>query len=242
MISIICVYNNKEQYENQLVNSLKTQACEFELVGIDNTNAKFTSAAKSLNYGAKISKGEYLIFVHQDLTFKSPDEIKAFSEYGISLPIGSILGAVGVKEKSYNYYGNWTSGALYDSTRKSNITAPVEVDSIDESVIGMSKKTWERHHFDEILCDSWHMYAVETCLWNRKNKGSIYVYPMQVHHYSHGHIDLSYMKTFVKLADYYRKDFNYIWTTCYKWTSSWLFVRLLYIVWVINRRVRGNFE
>ena len=242
MISIICVYNNREQYESQLLNSLKTQACEFELIEIDNTKAQFTSAAKALNYGAKISKGEYLIFVHQDLTFKSADEIKRFSDFGISLPMGSIVGAIGVKEKSYNYYGNWTSGTSFDPTKIMNLTAPVEVDSIDESVIGMSKKTWERHQFDEVLCDSWHMYAVETCLWNRKNKGKIYVYPMQVHHYSHGHINLSYMNTFLKLADNYRNDFRYIWTTCYKWTTSWIFVRLLYFVWVANRMLRGKLE
>lgn len=242
MISVICVYNNKEQYEKQLLNSLKIQMCKYELVAIDNTESKFSSAAEALNYGASKSKGDFLVFMHQDLTLKTPNELERITNFCMSLPVGSIVGAVGVREKSSVYYGNWTSGVKYTSDIVNTYLSPIEVDAIDESVICMSRKTWERHHFNEILCDSWHMYAVETCLWNRKNNGKIYVYPLQMHHYSHGSINLSYMKTFIKIADYYSKDFHYIWTTCYKWTSSWISVRLLYLAWKVNRILRGNLK
>ena len=69
LISIICVYNNKEILEKYLLESLKTQNEEYELILIDNRENKFNSAASALNYGGKKSKGEILIFVHQDVEF-----------------------------------------------------------------------------------------------------------------------------------------------------------------------------
>ena len=67
MISIICVYNNKEILENYLLKNLSTQSVEYELILIDNTNGKFKSAAEALNYGGKKANGNYLMFVHQDV-------------------------------------------------------------------------------------------------------------------------------------------------------------------------------
>ena len=53
MLSIICVYNNRDILEKYLLNSLKVQSIEYELILIDNTSGKFNSAAKALNYGGK---------------------------------------------------------------------------------------------------------------------------------------------------------------------------------------------
>lgn len=52
MISVICVLNNEEQYQNILVHSLNIQDCDYELISIDNRNYAFTSCAAALNWGA----------------------------------------------------------------------------------------------------------------------------------------------------------------------------------------------
>ena len=67
MISIICVFNDKKVLNECLLESLKNQTANYELILIDNTNRKFKSASEALNYGAKKAKGNYLMFVHQDM-------------------------------------------------------------------------------------------------------------------------------------------------------------------------------
>ena len=67
MISIIRVFNDEKLLSKYLLKSLKNQTACNELILIDNTKNKFKSASKALNYGAKKAKGEYLMFIHQDV-------------------------------------------------------------------------------------------------------------------------------------------------------------------------------
>ena len=67
MISVICVYNNKEILNKYLLKSLKIQTETHELILLDNIGGKFKSASEALNYGGKKAKGDYLMFVHQDV-------------------------------------------------------------------------------------------------------------------------------------------------------------------------------
>ena len=80
------------------------------------------------------------------------------------------------------------------------------------------------------------------CLWNRKNGGSVYVCPIQLHHFSMGIISLGYMKNLKLLCKVYRKDFKYIWTTCYKVKTNVIYINLLYFFWIVNRIVRGKLQ
>ena len=68
-LSVICVYNNKQILESFLLESLKKQNINYELILINNVNNEFTSAAKALNYAATKATGDYLLFVHQDIFF-----------------------------------------------------------------------------------------------------------------------------------------------------------------------------
>ena len=69
MFSIICVYNNKKILDEMLLRSLSTQTKEFELILLDNYQNKFKSATEALNFGGKLAKNDYLMFVHQDIDF-----------------------------------------------------------------------------------------------------------------------------------------------------------------------------
>lgn len=50
MISLICCYNNLQQYKD-MQKSLENQTVEYELIGIDNREEKYKSAAFALNAG-----------------------------------------------------------------------------------------------------------------------------------------------------------------------------------------------
>ena len=49
-VSVICVYNNSKQLEEQLLKSLKMQDLDYEFIPIDNSTNRFKSAATALNY------------------------------------------------------------------------------------------------------------------------------------------------------------------------------------------------
>ena len=240
-VSIICVFNNESQMNSQLKFSLANQDMEYEFIGIDNISGSFSSAAGALNHGAAIASGDILIFSHQDIFLKTEDALRMLAEAIARCETGTIVGTAGVKEPSKRYYYNLTEGINYDPTLQSCCENRLyEVSCVDEGLFGMTRATWEAHPFDEELCDNWHLYAVEACLWAREHGHPVFVFPIQIHHFSKGRISRSYMRGLIRLADRYRKSHRYIWTTCYKVPASWVYVRLLYAVWVANRVVRGR--
>lgn len=66
MLSIICVYNDEKQYFD-MVDSINTD--DYELVPVNNTAGRFSSASEALNFGAEKANGDVLIFCHQDILF-----------------------------------------------------------------------------------------------------------------------------------------------------------------------------
>ena len=237
-ISVICVYNSQEQLDNCLLKGFKKQNIDYELVLVDGSKGKFKSCAEALNYGVTQAHGDIFIFSHQDVCLKTENELFNFADFIIKSANGTVVGVAGAVEKNKTNIGNYTSGIEINEEQIYKFNSPVEVSCLDECFFGMSRTTYEMHHFDEILCDNWHLYAVELCLYHRSAGDKIYVYPCQVHHLSKGKISLSYMDGLVKLSDRYSKDFKYIWTTCYKVKCSKGYCRLLRVVWLINRKIR----
>ncbi len=239
MISVICVYNNEEQLKTQLEYSLKFQTVELEFIRLDNRDGKYESAAKALNLGARIAKGDILIFSHQDIYLKTENEIEELARVIDQSLVGTIIGTQGVVENSKKYYSCLTAGDVYNGDLNFDFKKRLyEVACIDEGLFGMKKSTWEAHHFDELICNNWHLYAVEQCLYARSHSGKVYVYPSQIHHFSKGRISLEYMKNMRELCRKYRNSFKYIWTTCYKVRTSNLYINGLITIWYLNRVIR----
>lgn len=240
-ISLICVYNSEEQLNNQLLASPALRDLSIEKIILNNNKYKFKSAAEALNYGAALATGDILIFSHQDIYIKDTDGIVDFAEKVAELRAGDIVGTQGVMDKSKVYYSNLTAGEQLDKSIINDYPNNlIEVSCVDEGFFGMKKETWENHHFNECLCSDWHLYAVEQALYARKNNNNVYVYPIQLHHFSFGTISLSYMNCLRKLCEEYRDDFKYIWTTCYKVNTSKWYINTLILIWTLNRRIRGK--
>ena len=238
-ISVICVYNNTKQLESELLKSLRIQDVEYELVLVDNGNKQYSSAAKALNHGAGQANGEYLIFTHQDITLKEKNALKDFIDAIKCAGHGSLIGAAGAIEGEADNKSNFTDGVIVDYSIVCNCSGNLqEVSCIDEAFFGMTKETWQRHHFDEELCDNWHLYAVEACLYARKHGFSVFLKPVQIHHSSLGHISQDYMRTLKRLCKAYRRDFKRIWTTCYKVRTNPIYIDTLIMAWKLNRIIR----
>lgn len=238
IISIICVFNNEQQLNSCLVKSLLSQKSKYELILVDGSKGNYPSCASALNYGVSKSKGNILIFSHQDVYLKDPDAIEQFASFIANKPNETVVGVAGAIECHKNNFGNYTSGLMVNNNRVFNVKEPKKVSCIDECFFGMLRSTYEKHPFDECICDNWHLYAVEQCLYHREKRGCVYIFPIQIHHLSRGTISLKYMDGLVKLTDKYRKSFKFIWTTCYKVPANRVLVRALRFAWKLNRIIR----
>lgn len=143
MISVVCCWNNEKQYNDVLLASLKRQNCLYELVSIDNRENMFSSCAAALNFGARKSNGDVVIFVHQDISFDKDDSLEKFAQF--------------IKEHSSLIVG--TYGAAKHPYEEKYLC-----DTVDECCFGMTKESFDLLGFNEKVCDSWHLYAVELCL------------------------------------------------------------------------------
>lgn len=239
--SIICVYNDVFKLNSQLLASIDTVNHKYEMILIDNNKMHFTSAASALNYGASKASGEILIFVHQDIYFKSCYELEKLVDVICENEIGTIVGTQGVRDKSKIYYSNITAGECLVTSYVTEFSEKqIEVSCVDEGCFGMKQSTWKMYKFDEKLCDNWHLYAVEMCLRARSEGHKVLVAPIQLHHFSYGHISDSYMNNMKLICRRYHKDFKYVWTTCYKVRTHPLYINILVFAWKLNRRIRGK--
>lgn len=185
MISVVVVYNREEILKEYLLNSLKKQTVKFEFVGLDNTRGKYKSAAQALNEGAERTYGKYILFVHQDVRLESPSWLEEAEKMLDSL---SDVGAAGVsgsmeqgKTVTSVMHGKppRLAGEIYPEK-------PVRVQTLDECLLIVPRTVFDKLKFDEVVCDGWHLYAVDYSLSVTRQGLDNYVIPLRSYHASRG--------------------------------------------------------
>lgn len=220
MLSIICCYNNKKMYENLLVKSLKKQNdVQYELIGIDNTNNKFSSAAQALNWGCQKAKNENLLFVHQDFEFMSSTALSDICQFYNKISDYDIWGAAGaIKEEKAPLLKKLIgrNRIIYSSLDQTEymIHDYKRCESVDECCFGFKKSFWVKHNFSEEICDSWDLYAVEMCLYANCIGGNIMVIPVSAKHHSGGNLTSSFYRVLRKMSKEYKNKKSEIITPC----------------------------
>ena len=237
-LSIVCVYNNQEILNDYLLKSVKMQKdVEYELLLVDNTKNKYESAAKALNVAGNQASGDYIIFVHQDIMFTSPNSLKSIESYLTSE--NKIFGVAGRKD-SQGVITNITHGQDHRLAGSIQITKPVEVQTLDECLIIIPKNVFQKLKFDETVVDGWHLYAVEYCLSAKKLGIDPYVIPADdVYHLSSGFsMNDSYYKILRKVARQHR-EYELIYTTMGIWPTKSIKLNP-YLVLIKTRRFLKN--
>ncbi len=221
MIAIICVYNKREIYQKCLLKSLQAQNTSFELIALDNTDGRFSSAAQALNYGADqiaSKKSRYIMFVHQDIDLNSNSTLSDAENFLKTLPNLGIAGVAGRRGKGEAILSNITHGQLHQQAGKP-IEQPVEVMTVDECCIFIPRDVFIGCRFDELACTGWHTYAVDFSLSiTRKNMG-VYVIPLKLHHLSDGQLDRAYFKTLKRVLHKHKNNYREICSTCGCWST-----------------------
>lgn len=225
MLSIVCIYNNRETFMNKFMTSLKKQSYKnFELVAIDSTKYKFSKAAEALNYAGNKANGKYIVFLHQDIIFEEENFLEKLVGYCEKYNFG-IAGVAGIKDgKSYSkiYHG-------YDRRRISKnvnkIDKVIEVDSLDECLLIIPKNIFEENNFRDIG-KTWHLYGVDFCLQMQDIDKKVLLFPLSLWHYSSGNsFNLNYFYAIKNLCNVTlnRKNISTFWG---KWPTNKIKLKL----------------
>lgn len=161
---------------------------ECEVLLIDNTNKTFQSAASAYNYALQVTKGDLLVFFHQDVQILCPDEFPTHMTKTVTtLKDLGIAGYVGMKggKGSFQelFIGNIIeNGITHRWNRK--IDLPVEVQTLDECALIVPRSVLEKYQFDEETCNGWHCYGIDYALTVQEHGLKAYVIPGTIAHNS----------------------------------------------------------
>jgi glycosyltransferase involved in cell wall biosynthesis len=214
LISLVTVYNNKKLLDEYLIKSLEEQSVEYELILVDNTTKKFDSAASALNYGAKNVKGDYIVFVHQDVMLDNNDFLKDLEILLDKLDNLGIAGMAGVSEDKPGVLSNIVQGKSSNFVGKNRIVNPVKVQTLDECLLIIPCKVFEKLKYDKKTCNDWHLYGVDYSLSVITLGYNVYALPMGIYHRSPGYsMSKSYDQTLKKVLNKHNQNFTWIYTT-----------------------------
>ena len=246
MISIVCVYNNREILEEFLLKSLKPQTSKHEIILMDNSKNRFKSAAEALNEGGKQAKGEYLMFVHQDVDLQSYKWLENVEKTLNSLENLGIAGVAGRIKHQDGIVTNIADGIPPQKIPSEEIKSPVKIQTLDECLFIIPRPVFETFKFDTKTCDDWHLYATDYALTVQEAGLTAYVIPLFVYHRSPGY---SYSKMFdVTLKKVLRKHWKelVIYTTMEEWVTFYplklqkKFPNMKYKVMTVLKKLDGN--
>jgi GT2 family glycosyltransferase len=217
-ISVICVYNNREKLDQYLISSVNRQDSLFELLAIDNTQGRHSSAAEILNETAKKARYDYLMFVHQDVAFIADTWL---TDAQRSLRHLRNLGAAGVAGNSRRgrvrrvFRGIPPLRAIRKKPRK-----PFPVQTLDGCLMIVPKEVFQKIAFDEKAVSGWYLYTANYCLDLIRAGYLIYVLPYAVYHESTGPSDPnSYEQARQALIERHRDHIKVIYTTMGTWKT-----------------------
>ena len=213
-LTILCCYNNRKNFE-QLVENLKKQSIETEIIGIDNTGNTYQSCAEAFNDNLAKVKTKYVVFSHQDIALTHCKQLEKFlycmkiaNEY-------DLVGVAGRRSIDGAVITNIRHGSNEEYAGKTRIDKLlVECDTIDECFFGGTTSCFTKNPFNQELCNNWHLYAVERSLSARARGNKVYVCGIPLIHYSTGRMNHVYNKQFYMISKAYCKQIGYIYSTC----------------------------
>ncbi len=222
IVSIVCCYTNEEKLK-YLTDSLDEQTQPTERILIDNSTGRFSSAAAALNYGAAKCTGDLILFCHQDVRFKHPNSLSDLVKRCAILSRGDVGGVAGAKcGRTFTMITHGEREEPYSTGSMFNGDF-VSVETVDECMIIMPKSTWEEHHFDEEVCDGWHFYAVEQCLYALLGDKKVYTFLADVNHLSsRGTVSDAYYRALRRLMSAYSDQIPYVSTSVGYWPRKGL--------------------
>ena len=270
MISVISIINHKKIAKDFLLKGLSLQDTKYELILLENdNNLSYNSAAQAYNFGANRAQGDFLMFIHQDVLLTSRSWLKDAENTLSTISNLGICGVVGMLKPQYItdfemyaryallttlklsiWVGRYGRGNLFSGYEKEpwwgkKISDILSVQAVDEMLLIVPAKVFEKIKFDETTCDGWHLYGVDYSLAVPKAGLQTCILPNPIVHLAAGKMSISYYKTLVKLLKKHRNE-KMINTTCGLWFTrpqiSKMQMHRVRFSQLVKTHMRINFE
>ncbi len=239
-ISIICVYNDQSSLTAHLLESLKKQTMDPELILLDNRKHEYASAAQALNAGAQKATKDYLVFMHQDVELEDPNTLSTIYQI-LQMYKKTVIGAAGIRIKEKGVFSNMTHGVDHHWAGANRVSEKTTVDALDECLIACPKDLLSEVHFDEIICNGWDLYGVDFCYQANLHRYEICVLPLCVWHVSPGKPRHAFYACARKMRKKYHHVLPYLQTCCITVpvSTKWYGSVLLYLLEGLHA-IRGS--
>ena len=218
MISIVVCSIDSKLYYSFENNISATVGVDYEIIRIDN-NVEKLSICKAYNKGAKLAKYDVLIFIHEDVIFKTPNWGQLLMYHFYSLENIGIVGLLGSVFKTKALSTWWQESIegfdprrtkfiqshkysnlpIYNVEHNPNNELFSEVVCLDGVFLSMKKNIWQQTPFDESLLTGFHGYDLDISLSvNNKFKNYV-VFDILIEHLSEGKYDESWFVEMIKV-------------------------------------------
>lgn len=214
MISCIICSANKELLDNICENIEHSIGLPFEIIGIENSNGKF-SICEAYNEGAAKARFDILCFLHEDVLFETQNWGPVLLDHFLRLENAGVIGIAGSTYKSLAPSGWWapSDGYLcynyiqsYKNSNRKTILRAVNNDAIkrviclDGVFLAVKKEVFEKYRFDASL-PLFHGYDLDFSLAVSTEFQNYFVPDILLRHLSEGKIDATWMENMFLLFE-----------------------------------------
>ena len=178
VLSIVCVYNDRDVLDRCLVASLNEQSCkDYETVFVDNTGNRFKTMEDAFGYALTQVKGELVAFSHQDVVFLSPGALQSIVDQVGAIPDLGVAGVAGApySKKKPLTVSNLLQGKNRERAAIYGCDAFYPCQTVDECFFVVPKQVLDEYPFNGLM--NWHLYAVDYCLKAGENGKTVGVVP-----------------------------------------------------------------
>lgn len=203
MISIIVCSINPNLRENLKKNIENSIGCDFEFLYHDNrTDGKGICAV--YNMLANRAKGDYLCFVHEDVSFDSPEWGPKLTEQACDKSVG-VLGFAGVgimtqfpywldRYTNIHHFMQCTNDGtiLNDAALQKKEKDKEKVVVLDGMFLFCRREVWDKHRFDEQLFTGFHLYDMDFSFNVSQSYQNYVNQTVVMSHYSLGNANQTY--------------------------------------------------
>lgn len=199
MLSIIISSYKSELYSAVSINIEKTVGEEYEIIKIDNPGKM--SLSEAYNLGAQQSKFDHLLFLHDDVIFKTKNWDKILCQYLSDSKTG-IIGLAGS-----NYVPKAPSGWFIekqDPDKTENLTKAIAIDGVFMAI--------SKTHFNEILFNNevkgYHGYDLDFSLRTAKKYQNYIINDIELDHLSGGKIEKAFLDNNIQIRNSVGSNFQ----------------------------------
>ncbi|MDI1243606.1 MAG: glycosyltransferase [bacterium] len=202
MLSII-VSSCEDTLFSNLSNSIEnTVGIEYELIPINNKNAKY-SLSEAYNLGALKARFGTLLFVHEDVIFHTKNWGRHLVHHIETLPNVGIVGIAGSTYKpfipsswhferngplSFHFIQGYKYSSQPNQLRELNASSARPVVCLDGVFLAVKRSTFETVRFDEVV-EGFHAYDIDFSLRIAENFQNFFVPDILIEHLSEGKIN-----------------------------------------------------